>query len=28
LKIAVVGVGVAGGYLLGRLKNEYEVVGF
>jgi flavin-dependent dehydrogenase len=28
LKIAVVGIGVAGGYLLGRLKNEHEVVGF
>jgi len=28
LKIAVVGIGVAGAYLLARLKNEYEVVGF
>jgi len=28
LKIAVVGIGVAGGYLLARLKNEHEVVGF
>jgi len=28
LKIAVVGIGVAGGYLLSRLKKEHEVVGF
>jgi len=28
LKIAVVGIGVAGGYLLSRLKCEHEVVGF
>jgi flavin-dependent dehydrogenase len=28
LKIAVVGVGVAGAYLLARLKNQHEVVGF
>jgi len=28
LKIAVVGIGVAGGYLLSRLKNEHEIVGF
>ncbi|HET8719616.1 MAG TPA: NAD(P)/FAD-dependent oxidoreductase [Candidatus Nitrosotenuis sp.] len=28
MKIAVVGIGVAGGYLLSRLKNEHEVVGF
>ena len=28
MKIAVVGIGVAGGYLLARLKNEHEVVGF
>ena len=28
LKIAVVGIGVAGAYLLARLKKEHEVVGF
>ena len=28
MKIAVVGVGVAGAYLLGRLKKQHEVVGF
>ncbi len=28
MKIAVVGIGVAGGYLLSRLKKEHEVVGF
>ncbi len=28
MKIAVVGIGVAGAYLLGRLKKEHEVVGF
>jgi len=28
LKIAVVGIGVAGVYLLARLKNEHEVTGF
>ncbi len=28
MKIAVVGIGVAGAYLLARLKNEHEVVGF
>ncbi len=28
MKIAVVGIGVAGGYLLARLKNQHEVVGF
>lgn len=28
LKIAVVGIGVAGGYLLSRLKKDHEVVGY
>lgn len=28
MKIAVVGLGVAGSYLVNRLSNEYEVVGF
>ena len=28
MKIAVVGIGVAGAYLLARLKKEHEVVGF
>ena len=28
MKIAVVGIGVAGAYLLARLKNQHEVVGF
>ena len=28
MKIAVVGMGVAGSYLLSRLKNDHEVVGF
>ena len=28
MKIAIVGIGVAGGYLLSRLKNEHDVVGF
>lgn len=28
MKIAVVGIGVAGSYLLSRLKKEHEVVGF
>ncbi|MBI3841895.1 MAG: NAD(P)/FAD-dependent oxidoreductase [Thaumarchaeota archaeon] len=28
MKIAIVGIGVAGGYLLSRLKKEHEVVGF
>ena len=28
LKIAVVGIGVAGAYLLARLRKEHEVVGF
>jgi len=28
MKIAICGVGVAGGYLLSRLKAEHEVVGF
>ena len=28
MKIAVVGIGVAGGYLLSRLKNEHEVIGY
>ena len=28
MKIAIVGVGVAGAYLLARLKNQHEVVGF
>ena len=28
MKIAVVGVGVAGGYLLSRLKKDHEVVGY
>ncbi len=28
LKIAIVGIGVAGAYLLARLKKEHEVIGF
>ena len=28
MKIAVVGMGVAGSYLLSRLKENHEVVGF
>lgn len=28
MKIAVVGIGVAGGYLVSRLKKDHEVVGF
>ena len=28
MKIAVIGMGVAGAYLLARLKNEHDVVGF
>ena len=28
MKIAVVGIGVAGAYILARLKNQHEVVGF
>jgi len=28
VKIAICGVGVAGGYLLSRLKNGHEVIGF
>lgn len=28
MKIAVVGIGVAGGYLLARLKKDHEVIGF
>jgi len=28
MKIAVCGIGVAGGYLLSRLKDEHEIVGF
>jgi len=28
MKIAVVGVGVAGAYLLARLKNDHEVIGY
>ena len=28
MKIAIVGIGVAGAYLLARLKNQHEVVGF
>ncbi len=28
MKIAVIGIGVAGGYLLSRLKKDHEVVGF
>ena len=28
MKIAVMGMGVAGSYLVSRLKNDHEVVGF
>lgn len=28
MKIAVVGIGVAGGYLIARLQNQHDVVGF
>ena len=28
MKIAVVGIGVAGAYLIARLKNDHEIVGF
>ena len=28
MKIAVVGIGVAGSYLLSRLKKDHEVIGY
>ena len=28
MKIAIMGMGVAGSYLISRLKNNHEVVGF
>jgi len=28
MKIAIMGMGVAGSYLVSRLKNDHDVVGF